>query len=226
MINKKKTVMSDGKSVDKKIEKRLAKFIEKKKESIVYRGVTNEYGSVEFTTLISDVGEKGKYFKQTLLNEGIEYFEKLNINEDSMNDFDIKSHANSSPKLSKYVSTTKEFEVAKEFALMKKNEMQNSYIILAYYDRENDKGQFKVLTQTYTQHASEKETTFFHAIFADRIIGVFSLDESGEFTIFNINPNLHQRLIKKVPNSFEVDQTKFDQHKELLGYKHETWKMN
>ncbi|MFS0956681.1 hypothetical protein ACFC80_03365 [Enterococcus casseliflavus] len=227
MLSKTTDVMHGGEIVNEEVKQRLMYFLESKREGIVYRGVSNEHRSVKFTTLISDVGEKGKYFRQTFLKDDEERFEKLNVNEDKMNDLDIKSHANNSSKVSKYVSTSKNFDVAKEFACMVASDEKNSYIILAYYDKEEDNARCKVLTPTHTDYSSENEVTFFHAIFADRIIGVFSLGENDKFSCFNINPNLYKSLVEnEVTKSFYVDQSKFDQHKKMLGYKHETWKNN
>lgn len=73
----------------------------------------------DYIRLLSDAGEKGGYFRK---NEGLPSLkEKIQVYYDEkLNNDDIESQTSGSTKYSKYVSTTKDFEVAKSFALRKK----------------------------------------------------------------------------------------------------------
>lgn len=182
----------------------------------MYRGITSDEKPIDFTNVICTVGEKGNYFRKQLLDITNPEYEIYNINENEIDDLALSSHTRST-KNSMYVSTTQSLEVAKQYI---KDSLEYKYISYIYIDTEKDINTYKKLTPSITDYMEDKETTFLHAIFADRITGVYCMDDDN----FYINPNLYKELTKGVPDHFVTDQSEFNKYKNRLGYKHETWR--
>lgn len=227
LFNSKVTFKYYENDVSDKVKNNLIKFIRNRGiKNIVYRGVSNDEKSAVFTTLVSEVGEKGNYFrKQHFENWQEDVRKNLTLNNDKLSVHEVMSHCRNPGYDSRYVSTTLDYDVAKIFAEEKGNfHNNNSYIIMVYMDIERDEGTYKKISRGQSDFFEEKEITFLHALFANRIIGVYSKDNKNEYNVFNINPHLAKYLERGVPDSFYVDQTNFPEYKERLNYQFETWR--
>ncbi|WP_229251259.1 hypothetical protein [Carnobacterium maltaromaticum] len=211
--------------VEENIKLNVMQFIIDKRSSLVYRGTSHRLSSSEYTEGITIVGEKGNYFRESNLD--IDGKKNQIVTEDKFEKHDLKSHSRGPSEHSKYVSFSKYFKIAEQFALGKKEKNNNGFIIMGYIDTSKDEGQYHNVTRSTTDYAEEKEVILLHAMFADRVIGVFSQCSSGEFCVFNVNPALFNKCSEFTPQSFEVDQTDTFKYNKALknhGYKFETKK--
>ena len=215
MIDKVKSFFYKSQSISgKKISDNLKQFIDSK--NIVYRGVSSDEVAEHYIKLLSDAGEKGDYFRKKEQSPGIlEKRKNLVYYDGKLDSNEIKSHTTSGSKNTQYVSTTSDFEVAKEFALNKKTDEKNAYIILAFTEKTDLNKDLK--NTSLTDYLNEKEIIFYHAIFPDRIVGIFSQDETGGFTLFHINPDLYSVLQKGAPLKIPTEQINFDSSSQRLG---------
>lgn len=199
---------------EKNITDNLIEFIGGKK--IVFRGVSSEESADNYIRLLSDAGEKGTHFRKYEQLPVLEVERKNEVYYDGkLNENDIISHTTTGGNKSKYVSTTTDFNVAKDFSLRKKDKEKNAFIILAFIDKKDINKELK--GTSLTSYPSEKEITFYHAIFPDRIIGVFSQDKTGEFAFFHVNPDLYSALQNGVPLKIPTEQNNFTSSSERLG---------
>lgn len=213
-----------GEEVRGPIKDNIREFIKNKNPNLVFRGISSSMSDSEYTEALTIVGEKGNYFReQELVNDSRE---NQVVTKDEFIKQDLESHSRNPGSLSKYVSTSKNFDIAKKFAVAKKrSHKDNAYIIIAYINTIDDKGQYHEVTRSSSDFADEeKEVLFLHSIFANRIIGVFSQNISEEFCTLNINPSLYKQSLDSTPEDIEVNQAEFEKYKNKLNYQYETWK--